>query len=240
MSEFLKISELNIGYKNPLTKKINLCALDNDFICITGRNGTGKSTLLNTISGVSMPLDGKITIKNQNINKLNPTKRSKLISYVPSKQEFLSNLRLIDLVEMGRSPYTNIFDRKNKKDKLIIENALNEFSLSSLANKKLFELSDGERQRAMICRAFVQETPIILLDEPTAFLDYFSKHKLLQTLNNLSVKQNRCIIFSSHDLEVAFKFVDKIWLFNKDNVESHKLQDIKQTDLLEDVLSFKF
>lgn len=240
MDETLQIINLQIGYKKPLTDKINLSASAGNLICIVGRNGTGKSTLLNTISGLSSPLGGKVLIDNQNINKIKSEIRARKISYVPSRQEFLSNLKVIDIVEMGRSPYTNIFDKKTQQDKEIIESALEEFQLQDLANKNLYEISDGERQRSMICRAFVQETPIILLDEPTAFLDYYAKNKLLKTLDDLAKTKNKCIIFSTHDLEIAFHYVNKIWLFNKTKVESHNLISLKNSQLLEEVLYFKF
>jgi len=240
MKETLQIIDLKIGYKKPLTETINLSAYKGSLICIVGRNGTGKSTLLNTISGLSAPLSGKIILDEQNINKIKPEKRARKISYVPSRQEFLSNLKVIDIVTMGRSPYTNVFDKKSTQDKKTIDGALEEFQLNDLANKKLYEVSDGERQRAMICRAFVQETPIILLDEPTAFLDYYAKHKLLKTLDSLAKTKNKCIIFSTHDLEITFNYVNNIWLFNNTKVENHSLNSLKESQLLNKVLSFKF
>ena len=240
MNKILQINELEIGYKKALTDRINLSATNGDFICIVGRNGTGKSTLLNSITGLTSPLGGEILLNDTNIFKLNPENRAKEISYVPSKQEFLSNLKVIDIVSMGRSPYTNIFDKKSKQDVEIIKSALADFELEKIANKNLYEISDGERQRSMICRAFVQETPIILLDEPTAFLDYYTKHKLLKSLNDLARDRNKCIIFSTHDLEIAFNYVNNIWLFNETKVEQHSLESLKKSNLLEEVLYFKF
>jgi iron complex transport system ATP-binding protein len=237
---YLEIKDLEIGYKLPLTNKINLFANNGDLICLIGRNGTGKSTLLNTIAGILKPIKGEIFIDSTNVCNIKSNYRSSIISFVPSKQEYLSNLRLIDLIEMGRSPYTNIFDKKNQQDKEIIESAINEFQLKHIIHKHLYEVSDGERQRAMICRAFVQETAIILLDEPTAFLDYYARQKLLQSLKDIASKKNKCIIFSTHDLELAFKYTNKIWLFNNNNINEYNLDSLKQSDLLEKTLCFKF
>jgi iron complex transport system ATP-binding protein len=239
MKKLLQIKDLNIGYKQSLTNSINLEAGENDFICIVGRNGTGKSTLLNTIAGVIKPISGKCYLSGNEINQIKNHQRSRIVSYVPSKQEYLSNLKVLELVSLGRSPYTNIFDKKSDKDNEIIDQYLEELEIRHLADKNLYSISDGERQRAMICRAFVQETPIILLDEPTSFLDYYSKNKLLQKLSELATKNNKCIIFSSHDLEIAFKHVTKIWLFNQNIVDEYNLSDLVQSKLLENLMSFK-
>ncbi|PLX09947.1 MAG: ABC transporter ATP-binding protein [Marinilabiliales bacterium] len=240
MSVNLQIKDLEIGYNHALTNNINLSVKKGEIICIIGRNGTGKSTLLNTLSGVNPQLNGNIIIDNIDLSKLKAENRATKISYVPSKQEYLSNLKVIDLVSMGRSPYTNIFDKKSGEDNTKINKALLDFELKNLKHKNLCSISDGERQKAIICRAFVQETPIILLDEPTAFLDYYSKHKLLNLLNSLAKEQNRSIVFSTHDLEIAFQYVNKVWLFEENQVNQYNIEELKQTDILEKVLCYKF
>jgi iron complex transport system ATP-binding protein len=236
----LKIENLEIGYHHPICSPISLEASSGELICLIGRNGSGKSTLLNTLASIRKPLSGSIKINNQDIksisNALLPTK----VSFVPSKQEFLSNLKVIDLISLGRSPYTNIFDKKSPNDIAIITEAILEFQLKPLEEKHLYEISDGERQRAMICRSFVQETPIILLDEPTAFLDYYSRHKLLQNLKELAQSKNRCIIFSSHDLDIAFKYCSKVWLINDKSLRTIETEELKKTKELEDIMCFKF
>ncbi len=240
MNSKLEIKNLQIGYKYALTEDINLELHEGEIACIVGRNGTGKSTLLNTLAGITPPLKGDIKIDNENLLDIKPSVRATKISYVPSRQAYLSNLTVSDLVTMGRSPYTNIFDKKSRKDKQIINHALEYFELTKLANKNLYSISDGERQKAMICRAFVQETKVILLDEPTSFLDYYSKQKLLKTLKDLVKEQNRSIVFSTHDLEISLKHVNNIWLFQNENVTQYTLKELKETKILEDILSFKF
>ncbi|MDD4148586.1 MAG: ABC transporter ATP-binding protein [Bacteroidales bacterium] len=240
MTELLQIRDLLIGYGAPLTNLINLTAEAGDFICIVGRNGTGKSTLLNTLAGVIKPLEGNCYINGKEINKIKHAERSRIISYVTSRLDYYSNIKIFDLVAMGRSPYTNIFDKKSEQDNKIILQYLEDLEICHIKDKPLYSVSDGERQRAMICRAFVQETPVILMDEPTAFLDYYSKNKLLEKLSELAEKNKKCIVFSSHDLEIAFKFVSKIWLFDDNKVEQFELKDLKARDRLEAAMSFKF
>ena len=134
--------------------------------------------------------------------------------------EAVLNMRIRDLIAVGRSPYTNIFDRRTKADNAIIEDFIQKFGLSSIADSMIAEVSDGERQKAMICRAMVQQTPVILLDEPTAFLDFFAKRKLLSDLKKIASEENRCIIFSCHDLEIAAKYCSHIWLLDDRKLES--------------------
>ncbi|MDD2636404.1 MAG: ABC transporter ATP-binding protein [Bacteroidales bacterium] len=240
MAELLKIQNLLIGYNKALTTHINLTATAGDIICVVGRNGTGKSTLLNTLAGVIMPIEGNVYIDGNEINRIKHTERSCIISYVSSRLDYLSNIKIFDLVAIGRSPYTNIFDKKSENDRKIIKQYLEDFDIDHIKDKPLYSVSDGERQRAMICRAFVQETPVILLDEPTAFLDYYSKNQLLLKLSELALKNKKCIVFSSHDLEIAFKFVSKIWLFDKNKVEQFELEDLKSGNLLETAIAFNF
>jgi iron complex transport system ATP-binding protein len=232
---------LTIGHNNkPIIEDINLDSEKSNLICIVGRNGIGKSTFLNTLSGILKPISGKIFYNNKNFSTLSMSEKSTLISYVPSQQEYLSNLTVYDLVSMGRSPYTNIFDKHSDKDDEIINNALKEFNLEGLKHKSLHETSDGERQRTMICRAIVQETPIILLDEPTAFLDYYTKQKLLHNLSELSKTKKKCIIFSSHDLDISLKHSDLIWLFHENKIQSFSENELKQSQLLDEIMNFKF
>lgn len=236
----LNIKNLEIGYKDPITNVINLNAEEGNLVCIIGRNGVGKSTLLNTLSGILKPLSGDIFYNDINFPRLSSNERSRLISYVPSRQEYVSNLNVYELVSMGRSPYTNMFDKHSTNDKDIIEKALIEFNLENLQKKSLYEVSDGERQRAMICRAIVQETPVILLDEPTAFLDYYAKQKLLFDLSVLVKEKNKCIIFSSHDLQLSVKYSELVWLFHHNEVKSFTTNDLKNSGLLNELMNFEF
>jgi iron complex transport system ATP-binding protein len=240
MDNLINIENLNIGYKNPLTTDINLSAGKGELICIVGKNGIGKSTLLNTLAGIISPLSGKIYYNSTNFSSLSISKRSQLISYVPSKMGYLSNLNVYELVSMGRSPFTNIFDKKTSEDLNIINDSISSFGLEHLVDKPLYAISDGERQRAMICRAFAQRTPIIFLDEPSAFLDYPSKHKLMKDLSALSKENEKTIIFSSHDLDISLLYCSRVWLFQDKTIESHLVENLKTNKLLKDIMDFNF
>ena len=217
----LNIDGLVFGHKRPLVAHaVDLSASAGDFICLVGRNGTGKTTMLNTLIGVKKPLGGQISICGVPLGKISAREKSRFISFVPSKVEAVLNMRIRDLIAVGRSPYTNIFDRRTKADNAIIEDFIQKFGLSDIADSMIAEISDGERQKAMICRAMVQQTPVILLDEPTAFLDYFAKRRLLSDLKSIATAENRCIIFSCHDLDVAVKYCSHIWLLDDRKLES--------------------
>lgn len=217
----LNIEGLVFGHKTPLVSQaVDISASAGDFICLVGRNGTGKTTMLSTLIGVKKPLSGHISICGVPLDRISAREKSRYISFVPSKVEAVLNMRIRDLIAVGRSPYTNIFDRRTKADEAIIEDFIQKFGLSDIAASMITEVSDGERQKAMICRAMVQQTPVILLDEPTAFLDFFAKRKLLSDLKKIASEENRCIIFSCHDLEIAAKYCSHIWLLDDRKLES--------------------
>lgn len=233
----LKIEKLLIGYKKVILPEINLSANNHDFICILGKNGVGKTTFLKTIVGIISGKGGNIFLGEKNLSDLSNRIKSTLISFVPSQLEYFSNLTVYELVSLGRSPYTNIFDNKNEKDIEIIEQAIRQLNLIPLKNKALYEISDGERQRTMICRAIVQQTPIIVLDEPTAFLDYPTKKQITQDLKQITQGKNLSVIFSTHDIALALRYSTKIWLFDK-NVEEFDTKELSKTNKLKEILDF--
>lgn len=213
------LENLSIGHtaKNPLfsnCNKINEKIYPGALICLCGPNGGGKSTLLKTLSGFIKPLEGKITINGKDIHKLDKPQLSKLLSVVFTDNDF-TNLNGVELVSLGRTPHTGFFGRLNNYDRTIVDKALEAVNASSLKYRKISSLSDGERQRLLIAKALAQETDIILLDEPTAFLDYPSKIEVMRLLKNLCHKENKTIIISIHDLEIAFSITDYLWFIDK-------------------------
>lgn len=234
----INIRQLEIGYKHSLTNPVELSANSGELICILGKNGTGKSTLLKTLAGIIKPLAGEIFIIGINQNKLGPKNKSKLISFVPSRLAYMSNIKVIDLVSMGRTPYTNVFNNLNHNDLEQIDYAIELFGLQNLRNRPLFEVSDGERQKAMICRAYVQNTPVIMLDEPTAFLDYPSKVELIERLKSMTINSKKTIIFSSHDLELSLKNVEKLWIFDNKTIIDKNILDLECKKILNEIFSF--
>ncbi len=235
----INIKNLEIGYNTKLCNPINLQAYESEIICITGKNGTGKSTLLKTLAGIIKPLSGEIFYNNYLHTALSLKQKARLISFVPSRLAYFSNIKVFDLIAMGRTPYTNVFDKFDFKDHEIINNAIDLFGLENFRKKPLSEISDGERQKAMICRAFVQNTPVIMLDEPTAFLDYPSKVELLERLQKLSIENKKTILFSSHDLELSLSKASEIWIFNDNKISPYSMHDSGHKQVLKEVFAYE-
>ncbi len=181
-----------------------------EFTALVGRNGTGKSTLLRTIAGLQKPLRGQIVVDGRPLPELEPRRIASLISFVSTDEVRVTNLRVADVVGLGRAPYTNWIGRLSDDDRAHVERALGLVGMSAFATKSMDTLSDGERQRVMIARALAQDTPIILLDEPTAFLDLPNKYEICLLLRELAHKQGKSIIFSTHDLGIALELCDTL------------------------------
>ena len=223
----IEIKHLSIGYeKKTIISNINLTAKKGELIALIGTNGTGKSTLLRTISGLQRKKDGEINVLNNNINNYTQKELAKIISFVSTKSVSISNLSVYDLISFGRTPYTNWFGTVTNEDKSIIESAIKMVGMQNFLNKNIDEISDGEKQRVMIARTLAQNTPIILLDEPTAFLDLPNRFQTINLLNKLSKEQNKTIIFSTHDLNIAIQEADKIWIVSNDNILEGAPEDL--------------
>ena len=231
IKNFLSIQNLSIGYKlnkkeKIISEKINLTAQKNETIALIGRNGIGKSTLLRTIAGIQDSLIGQINIQNKNITNYSRKQLSRKISFVSPTVINVPNLKIHELIALGRFPHTNWLGKIQQKDKKIINTAIKLTETEKFSNKNIDQISDGERQRVMFARAIAQDTDIIFLDEPTAFLDIESKHHLVYILKNLSRKKNKLIIFSTHDLNIAIKHADKIWLMLDNKVITGAPEDL--------------
>ena len=228
----LSIKNLNIGYgstgniSKTVFTGIELQAKKGENIAIIGRNGIGKSTLLRTICRLQKPLKGNIIIKDKDIRHYTKQDFARLISFVSTEIIRISNFRLIDLVALGRFPYTGWIGKPGKDDYDIINESIYQVGIDDLKYKLINEVSDGERQRAMIARALAQDTEIIILDEPTAFLDLPSKYEIIRLLNELTVNRNKTIIFSSHDLNITLQEADKIWLMETNEIVEGAPEDL--------------
>jgi len=193
---------------------------------IIGRNGIGKSTLLRTICGLQPALGGFVNIQGSEVRHIQKSAMAKLISYVSTDQVRVANLRVMELVSMGRFPYTNWFGKLSNEDRCVIGEAIEHTGIKNLLFKLVHQLSDGERQKVMIARALVQDTPVIILDEPTAFLDLQARHEILRLLNNLSRNNKKLILFSTHDLSIAMDEVDKLWLMTDEGMYEGAPEDL--------------
>lgn len=235
MNDFiLQTEELAIGYnRNNVVKvqcNLSLQMMEHTVTALIGPNGIGKSTLLRTLCGLQQPLSGKISLKGEYIEDLSVNKRAKLISVVMTGNE-ANNLSVKEIVSIGRQPYTNWLGNLREEDKDMIENALSIVNIKHLENRKLQELSDGEKQRVWIAKALAQDTPIILLDEPTSHLDYANRREVFSLLKNLS-RTGKTILISTHEIDLALQFADQIWVMEK-GVTANTPAEIEKEGILE-------
>jgi len=208
---------LSIGYirgnkKNILHSNINVCLEEGEFACILGPNGAGKSTLLKTIAVFLPKIRGKIFLQNKDLDTMSEIDRAKNVSIVLTERPVVADMTVYELVALGRSPFTGFFGKIKKKDKVIIEKAIQDVGLKGFESKFVHQLSDGECQKAFIAKSLVQETPILLFDEPTAFLDLPSRIEIMYLLKNLAHTHRKSVLLSTHDLELALQTADKILL----------------------------
>lgn len=186
-----------------------------ELTCLLGPNGAGKSTLLKTLTGMLPPLSGEILVDHKPLGSYTPAELSRKIGVVLTDKLMLTNMTVYELISLGRSPYTGFWGRLSAKDRSIVESAINMVGIEPLTHRMIQTLSDGERQKVMIAKALAQETPIIFLDEPTAFLDYPSKVEILQLLLSLSRNSDKTVFLSTHDMELALQIADTVWLMDK-------------------------
>ena len=218
----IDLNQLEIGYKNKretisVFKNINAALNAGDLVGLMGDNGIGKSTLLKTITGNLKPLSGKIVINSKNITDYSPQALAQLLSIVVTEKIGGFNLTVWDVIATGRIPYINVFGKLSSEDERIVTSSMEQLNLITLKDKLIDELSDGQRQKVMIAKSLAQQTPIIVLDEPTAFLDYTSKHQLFVTLKNLCEEQKKLIIVSSHDLDLMKPYINRSMTMAENN-----------------------
>lgn len=193
---------------------INLELYAGKLVCLLGANGVGKSTLIKTLSGIQVPLSGQVFIEDKPISKLSPQELATKLSLVLTETVRSWNLDVYSLISLGRFPYTGWLGNLSDEDLAIINFAIEAVNLLDFINRKVDELSDGEKQRVMLARALVQDTGLIILDEPTAHLDIPNRISLMGLLHNLSREQHKAILISTHELDLALQIADEIWLFD--------------------------
>ncbi len=220
--KILEIKNLAIGYKTlneqiSVQKNLQLSLKKGELCCLIGPNGTGKSTLLRTLSSQLKALKGDVLFEGESIQSYSHIELAKRISIVLTEGVQIPNLSVYELVAMGRFPYTNFWGKLGVKDQAIVDEAITLLGLLKLKNRNFIELSDGEKQKTLIAKALAQQTPLILLDEPTAFLDFPSKMTILSDLRKIAHLKKISIILSTHDLELALKMADLIWLLPQTN-----------------------
>ena len=220
MKETIRIQNLSIGYVgnnnvNVVAKNITATIFSGELTCLLGANGVGKSTLLRTLSAFQPKLEGEIYIEGKEISEFNDKQLSHVISVVLTEKPDIRNMTVEELVGLGRSPYTGFWGTLTQEHKKVVNHSSHLVGIDKLQDRMIQTLSDGERQKVMIAKALAQETPVIYLDEPTAFLDYPSKVEMMQLLFKLSRETDKTIFLSTHDLELALQIADKLWLMDK-------------------------
>ena len=209
----IRFQNLTLGYgSRTLIDSLTASVSRGELTALVGRNGTGKSTLLRAIAGLEQTLGGEIHIGERPLADLSAAERASTIAFVTTEKVRIANLRSRDVVALGRVPYTNWIGRMQKQDEEIVMQAIAAVGMSDYADKTMDRMSDGECQRIMIARALAQQTPIILLDEPTAFLDMPNRYELCTLLRRLAHEENKCILFSTHELDIALELCDSIAL----------------------------
>lgn len=195
---------------------LNLELQEGTMVALLGQNGAGKSTLLKALTCSQPPLAGKLSVAGVNAAQLTQRQVSRLIGIVTTQRVMAGALTTRELVELGRQPYTGLLGRLGEHDHEIVYNALRQVGLTGKAGQYLAQLSDGERQKAMIARALAQQTPIIILDEPTAFLDAASRIETMQLLHSLAHEQGKAVLLSTHDISRSLLLTDELWLITSD------------------------
>lgn len=216
----LEIREVTLGFKDgpSLIEHFSLTVEGGQLIGLLGRNGVGKSTLLKALAGVRPPLNGDILYgegaQQKEMYNMTAAERAKEVAFVMTETFSVAHLRVREVVSMGRAPYTGWFGNLSDEDKRVVDEALAWVGMSDFAEKAVDTLSDGERQRVMIARALAQDTPVMLLDEPTAFLDLPNRYQIVLLLKRLAHRTGKIILFSSHDLSVAVQLCDTLWVMS--------------------------
>lgn len=216
----LELTALQTGYSTRRTTKVVSRSLDayippGTLTMLLGPNGSGKSTLMHTISGLLPPLSGRIKVGELELSRLAMEERSRALSLVLTDRISSELMRVVDVVCIGRYPHIGYMAKLSKQDEEIVAEAMRACNLQGMEERSLAELSDGERQRVMIARALAQDTALILLDEPTAHLDLPSRIETIVMLRELAHKHNKCILLSTHELDLALSWADNIWLMNR-------------------------
>ena len=224
----ISLSQLSVGYSlsHPVISDINLELRSGQLACLIGENGIGKSTLLKTLTGFLPKLKGSLLLGNRDIESFSQRELARQVSIVLTQKPDVQNLTIEEIIGLGRSPYTGFFGRLRTEDRKVVDDAIATMGIEKLRGRMIQTLSDGERQKVMIAKALAQETPVILLDEPTAFLDFPSKAETFQSLQRMAHERDKLILLSTHDLELAVRFADSLL-----EVKRGRLQAVSATEV---------
>ena len=233
--KMITLKNLVVGYPDgrhtrQLNHAANEEAHDGMLTCLIGANGAGKSTLLRTIAGFQLPLEGTVLLGGDDVRALSPRQRAERMAVVLTDRPDVMCTTVWEMVATGRAPFTGFWGRLSSKDRNIVTRSLRLVGIEWMADRTVASLSDGERQKVMIAKALAQQTPVILLDEPTAFLDYPSRVEVMQLLLNIAHEEHKTVLLSTHDLDLALQTADRIWLFEKERGEKKEEEEGKEEE----------
>lgn len=222
-NSILSTSNLSIGYTTKketivIAENLNLNLQEGKLIALIGANGIGKSTLLRTLTGIQKPIFGSVILNTKNLNDLDSWTIAQQLSVVLTEKLPPSNLSVFELIALGRQPYTNWIGKLTEIDILKINEAIELTQIAHLSDKKHYEISDGQLQNVLVARALAQDTALIILDEPTTHLDLVHKVSLFKLLKKLTKETNKCILFSTHDIDLAIQLSDEMIIMTPENV----------------------
>ncbi len=230
----IRLENLTLGYADrTLLKQVSTSFEVGRLTALIGRNGSGKSTLLRALAGLNTEYEGQIMLGEEEIRELDAHTLSTRLALVTTERVRIANLRCRDVVALGRAPYTNWIGRMQEEDRQLVEHALEVVGMSDFSDRTMDRMSDGECQRVMIARALAQQTPIILLDEPTSFLDLPNRYELCRLLSQLAHEEQKCILFSTHELDIARTMCDSIALVDNPHLHHLPTEELVQSGLIE-------
>lgn len=229
----IELKNVHIGYSESILACENIQLECGEVYVLVGKNGIGKSTLLKTLSKQIVAKSGQISLGNTEIQDISTSELPKLLSFVPVHFPHMDYVRTREFISAGRAPYTNALGRLTETDSEEIQNAIDLLGINSLADRFTSELSDGEKQLVAIAKAVAQKTSIILLDEPTAFLDYSNKKKVLGLLKETASKLNKCVVLSAHDIDLCLEFAAKFLIVNSGTQKLELHSNPTKTELLQ-------
>lgn len=239
----IKLCNLTTGYKHKhdtvvIAHDISAELHSGELTCLLGSNGAGKSTLLRTLSLFLPAVNGDIELMGKPLSSYSSQSLATVVGVVLTEKPQSQNITVEELVALGRSPYTGFWGKLSNHDHEIVNDAIATMNIDCLRKRLVHTLSDGERQKAMIAKVLAQETPIIFLDEPTAFLDYPSKVEIMQLLQRLAREKDKTIFLSTHDLELALQIADTLWLLDKSKgLKTGSPEDLSLDGSLEEFFS---
>lgn len=239
----VELNGITTGYRSGneervVSKDLNVCLHSGELTCMIGPNGAGKSTLLRTIARFQPALQGEVLLHGKKSDAYTADEMAKEVSVVLTDNSHIHDLTAFEVVAMGRMPYTGFWGRLSDADEKIVNQCIEWVGAENVAERNFQTLSDGERQRVMIAKAIAQQTPIVLLDEPTAFLYYPNKVAMMLLLRRLAHEMNKCILMSVHDIDLALQVADGILFMNADgNVISGRPADLSSDGTIERLVS---